>query len=127
MESPPKKVDLTIFENQTLFQICIGINEIILNFEGKNFENLSITVEGTIGISSPNPRNQGSNDVQVFENLPSAAMVARDFLNESISKSEYEDGFLILHFQSGGRIEFYNDSKKFESYSIKYKGDRIVI
>ena len=114
----PRDLDLGFLIGADLIQVCIGANEVILNF----FMDISITIMSKFrvrGASGPDA---------VFEDAPSSAASLIEFLSDSITDVfGQQNGTLRLLFKGGGLIEIYDDSKCYESYLIKHGPDIHVV
>jgi hypothetical protein len=113
----PHDVDLSFFCNRTLFQVCIGANEMILNFG----EGLSITVTSSIGWTG----RTGAHDT--YEDFSKAASAIVTLLDDLVTSAHGDaKGTLSLNFHSGIKLEFYDNSDQYESYLIK-NGDKLIV
>lgn len=118
MHRLPLDVDLSFFKGKPLFQVCIGANELILNFD----DNVSVNVSSRIGFSGP----LGSHDT--YEELPRAAPAVVALLNDVVVAAEGDaKGTLTLTFRSGVKLEFYDTSERYESYLITNGDQQIVV
>ncbi len=115
----PPDLDLGFFTGRMLLQVCIGANEAILNFDG----DISIT------ITSPIACRSGARAAdQRFDNYGDAAVALVGFIEKTVvSAKGEEDGTLVLTFQDDSRITLYDDSEHYESYTIKYDTNIIVV
>lgn len=107
----PENLDLSIFINAILLQVCIGANEVILKFDG----NITITIESVIKI-----HDEKSNEI-TLENAPDTAAHIVDFLsNKIIEAIKIDDGTLRLKFQNDMFIDIYDTFDDYESYQIQH-------
>ena len=114
----PKNINFDFFLEKTLLQICIGAHDLIFNFDG----NVSITIASSIGFSCSNSKLQKTND---FCQIASTIAV---LINHTIASVEGDEaGTLTLKFDSGEIITIYDDSKEYESYTIKNQEQIIVV
>jgi hypothetical protein len=101
-----------------LLQVCIGANEVILNFDGY----VSITVESRITFSDASGLNT------VYAHLPSAGVSLVKLLSSNIDRMAFEqDGTLSLHFGTGDTLSLHKDSGPFESYHVKHAHEVYVV
>jgi Family of unknown function (DUF6188) len=111
-------INLAFLYNKVLLQVCIGLNELILNFE----DSTSITIICPITISATNRRQQ------VYEDHRRAVSPIVSLLGQSIAKSvSHPDGTLKLTFSGGCSLTLHDDSNNYESYSIKCGESLIVV
>ena len=114
----PESVDLGFLSGSTLVQICVGENDLILNF----YKDVSITVESCVGCED------GSGAVQRFGDFRQAAGMLFAFLGQDVRVAvRASQTTLVLEFESGKRIEIYDDSEQFESFVIRYEGKYHII
>ena len=114
----PTNINLDFFLEKTLLQICIGAHDLILNFDG----NVSVTITSSIEFSCSKCSFQKTND---FRRIASTIAV---LINQTIVSVEgNEAGTLTLKFDSGGIVTIYDDSKEYESYTIKNQKQIIVV
>jgi hypothetical protein len=113
----PPDLDLSFFNGRTLEQVCIGANELILNFD----EYLSVTVVSRIGCS------MGNDSQRFYDDFREAAALVVKFIGDTIVASKGDSvGTLTLEFTGGGRLSLFDDSKQFESYVIKH-GESVIV
>ena len=111
-------LDLSFFRNKALLQVCVGANELILNFD----EGVSITVTSRVGFVG---RNDTSDSYEDFARAGPAAIA---LLNDVVVSANGDtDGTLSLNFHSGVRLEFYDTSDRYESYLIRNGQQTIVV
>lgn len=114
----PQDINLTFFNGKTLLQACFGAHDLILNFEG----DVSVTVTSSLGCM-----DSGDN-IQKYDDFRQAAPAVMVLLNQTIlSAAGDEAGTLTLKFDGGGVLAIYDDSKEYESYTIKNAGQTIVV
>ncbi len=114
----PPDMDLDFLCGCELIQICVGANECILNFH----PDLSILITSQIGYL-----NSGG-EYKRFIHFPDAVASISVLLGQQISAvTGHPDGTLRLFFASNARLDLFDDSKQFESYVIKGKGQLIVV
>lgn len=114
----PSGANLDFFQKRTLLQICIGSNDLILNFDN----GVSVTITSHVGwTDSYNKHN-------TYENSADAISVIVQLLGKSVtSATGDEEGTLSLIFDGGGCFFVYDDSKQYESYVIKNRDKLIVV
>jgi hypothetical protein len=113
----PSNTDLSFLVGKTLQQVCIGLHEIILNFD----DPLSITIMSPIACTLAGAK------YQKYEDYRNAASVVVTFLQDVVASAKGDqDGTLTLEFGGGGRLDVYDDSKQYESYIIK-NGDKLIV
>jgi hypothetical protein len=117
MNRLPSDLDLSFFKDKPLFQVCIGANELILNFD----DYVSITVTSRIGLTGI----LASHDT--YEDFSKAAPAVVALLNDVVVAAEGDSaGTLTLTFRSGIKLEFYDTSDHYESYLVK-NGDKVIV
>lgn len=113
----PPNADLSFFQGKTLQQVCVGLHEMILNFD----EPISVT------IMSPIACTLAGASYQKYDDYRAAASVVAALLQDVVVSAKGEiDGTLTLEFCGGGRLVVYDDSKHYESYVIT-NGDKLVV
>jgi hypothetical protein len=113
----PHDVDLGFFEGKVLLQACFGAHDLILNFDG----DVNITVTSSIGWASPD----GS--IQQYDDFRHSALQVLGLLNLPVTSATAVDaGTLSLQFPDGSRLYVYDDSKEYESYTIR-NGDQMIV
>ncbi|MEX0703103.1 MAG: DUF6188 family protein [Planctomycetales bacterium] len=103
---------------QELIQVCIGANELILNFDG----NVRVTIETEIEHRTPegvascltNPRAAAPFMVGLLESRIRAASVI-------------PPGTVVLKFSNGEEVEISDSNEHYESYQIVNGDDWIVV
>jgi hypothetical protein len=111
-------VNLAFFTGKILLQICIGCHDLILNFDG----DVSVTV--TSGLACVEPDRA----MQRYDDFCEAAPKVLEFLNQAVLFVEGDEaGTLTLKFDGGGTLSIYDDSKEYESYTIKNGSQLIVV
>ncbi len=113
----PAGIDLSFFHQRTLLQLCIGVHEVILNFDSE----IRITVTSSIGFKG------SSNSTLKYADFRQAAAVLVSLLHQKIIFAGAEGaGTLMLVFASNEIISIYDDSDKFESYTI-INADKLIV
>jgi hypothetical protein len=114
----PQDTDLRFLRDKLLLQVCTGVNEVILRFDG----DISILIQTDIAHRSGQVRTA------LYElPIPATPMLLR-LLHSSIVRTEIKPpGTLVLEFSNGEAIEIYDTSPQYESYHITYDGKMIVV
>jgi len=113
----PADLDLGLFREKTLIQVCIGMHDLILNFDG----GVSVSIGSSIGLAT----TDGA--YQKYKNLLESAVGVVALLGRTVMSSTADaDGTLSLQFSGGARVDIYDDSKQHESYTI-INGDRMFV
>jgi hypothetical protein len=111
-------VDLSFFVGTALSQVCIGANELILNFDS----DISVTVESRIALTSPGTATEQ------FDNLRASAALLVGLLELQVATVEARpEGTLRLQFKTGHILDLYDTSETYESYQIRHGSDVIVV
>jgi hypothetical protein len=125
----PRDIDLGFFKGKTLLQACFGAHDLILYFEGEvkleggiNLEGeVSVTVTSLLGCQDSGGR------IQKYDDFRIAVPAVLALLNQTVLTAEGdEEGTLTLKFDGNGILAIYDDSKEFESYTIKC-GERLIV
>ncbi len=118
MNPLPKGTNLDFLIGQTLGQVCLGANEVILNFS----ENTSITIESEFLVQDEHAVRTGFEDVR-----PTASALAK-LIAEAVQKvSSQEDGTLKVWFTRGDILEIYDTWEMYESYVIQHHDTFYVV
>jgi Family of unknown function (DUF6188) len=113
----PRDVDLRFFFDKTLIQVCVGANDLVLNFDGR----VSITVTSAVGCAGPDGAHV------TYKDFSHAGPLLFTFLSHTVAAANGTvDGTLTLRFRNGRHLELYDDSKEYESYTIRY-GDHVIV
>jgi hypothetical protein len=113
----PLDLDLGFFVCRVLVQVCVGLSDIIFNFDN----GLSVTLTSSLGCQRP------AGGFRRYKNLVRGSRDVMEFLNRTVTSAEdLSSGTLRLNFEGGGFVEFYDDSDHYESYVIQ-AGDRIIV
>lgn len=111
-------LDLSFFVGSSLSQVCIGANELTLNFDS----DVSVTVESRIAITSP------GRGTEQFDDLRASAGLLAELLERQVITAEgYPDGTLRLQFETGQILDLYDTSDAYESYQIRHGSEVIVV
>lgn len=113
----PKDIDLSFFVGADLLQVCLGANELILNFDHQ----IRVTIESRFRI------RKKDGEETTFEDAPSSAAHLVELLSQPIAEaSGREDGTLCLSFAQGTSLEIDDSWESYESYQIQY-GDVLYV
>lgn len=113
----PQDVSVGFFEGKVLLQACFGAHDLILNFDG----DVNVTVSSSIGWAPLGGPIQQSDDFR------HSALRVLDLLNQPVtSASAVDAGTLSLQFPDGSKLYVYDDSKEYESYTIR-NGDQMIV
>lgn len=114
----PKDISVTFFHERTLLQLCIGVHDLILNFDNE----IRITVTSAVALVDSTNTVQRSDDFRaVVTNL------VRLLNQKVVSAQGDESGTLTLGFDNGQVLAIYDDSKEYESYTIKNGAQNIIV
>jgi hypothetical protein len=119
MYSLPKDTDLSFLIKKQLHQVCIGSNDLILNFDGG---------EVRISIISECIFHDNSGEAILIDRYPANASVVCQLLGSTVMKQMRARGgkALLLEFSNGQSLEIIDDSDQYESFQIKH-GDRLIV
>jgi hypothetical protein len=111
------KTDLSFFKGTTLVQICLGSNDLGLNFD---IPSIQIMMQSEFGM-----RVVGQDTA--LHDLTEGQLL-RSFLDREVSAASWgEMGTLVLTFARGDQVLIFDDSNQFESYTINRSGQIIVV
>lgn len=114
----PKDIDLNFFIGRTLVQVCVGSNDLILNFDGE----VSVTVTSSVGCMG------SSGKLTKYDDFREAAPEVLMLLDRAVvSAKGDEGGTLALEYDGGRHLQLYDDTKQYESYTIRNGGKVIVV
>ncbi len=117
MHGLPKNIDLTFFRGKRLLQLCVGLNEVIINFD----VGVSITAECRIRVDAPDGTSRA------YIDSTDAATGLFDLLQRAVESVEGRtDGELILRFDNNWVVHLYDESAHYESYTI-HNGDDVIV
>lgn len=110
-------MDLSFFTGTTLVQICLGSNDLGLNFD---IPPIQIMMQSDFGTRAVGQEKMLHN--------PTDGHLLRSFLNREVSDASWgEKGTLILTFTGGDQVLIFDDSDQSESYTISHSGQTIVV
>lgn len=114
----PSNVDLSFFEGRRLVQVCVGLHELIINFDNR----VAITAECRIAVSVQDEA------LRQFDDPTLAAVELFRILQRIVESVEgRNDGELILRFECGSSVHLYDDATHYESYMIRNGEELIVV
>lgn len=118
MNGIPRDVDLTFLENKLLMQICVGWNELILNFESE----ISLTIHSSL-------EYQAAGENAKFYDTPrdSVQSLICSLNQKSVNVRWTMDGSLTIIFENDNIMTIYDHEKFYESYTISNGTDIIVV
>lgn len=114
----PENTDLGFLEGTTLLQICVGVNEFILHFDG----DARITLLGEFEVLGGQPAK--SVLVRGPEETPVLLPMLHDVVKSALPTRA---GGLELTFESGSRLAVPDDSDEYESFLIEGPGIKIIV
>ena len=113
----PSRVSLSFLEGRTLLQVCIGLHDLILNFDGDT----TITVCSSIGYSTM------CGEVTHYVDFRQSANLLCMLLGKSILVARNGGGgTMALEVVNESTLYLYDDSADYESYMIKH-GDQLIV
>ena len=113
----PEDVNLDFFLGATLIQVCVGENEVILNFHPE----ISVMIAGSVGVTGPDSTQR------VLDDARAAGAAILGVLGASVSKvSGTPDGTLRLSCSDGTVLEIYDSWEEFESYTVHH-GETVIV
>jgi hypothetical protein len=117
MNGLPEGTDLTFLLNRELIQVCVGLYQVILNFDGK----VSISIEGDF-IAELKGRT-----AKRGKKLPMSASVLLDLLGQRVEEVQGSaDGTLSLKLGHAATITIFDSNREFESYQI-WNGTELIV
>ncbi len=117
-----KEKDLGFMLNKELLQVCIGLNEVLLNFDAEMSILLQCPYEvipssGLRGRLADQPQHQAGSAVSL---LP--------LIGSKIAGVENQgEGRLVLFFSNGSSLIIQEDDAPYESYQITTPEQRIIV
>ena len=112
-----KGTDLAFLLGRTLIQVCVGLYQVILNFDG----DVTISIEGRFEHEPPSEtRHRGG--------VPEAAKSLVDLLGKEIRGVEVGDGgTLQIWFSGGDLLSLLDSNATAESYQIQGPSEDIIV
>lgn len=109
-------IDLSFFEKAFLTQVCIGAYDLALNFDRPI---INITTQAGFRCVIKDEPQYHSNKF---------AHALRPFLNRDVTSAKWgQSGTLIIVFEGGDEIHLLDETDQFESFTITYAGNTIVV
>lgn len=113
----PHDTDLSFLVGSELLQVCVGLNEVILNFD----RDVRITMLTHFAVETL------PSGLVRYENSITGGPALLFLLHEQIvAASATDEGDLIVTFRTGARLLVYDTSNQFESFYVA-KGDVQII
>jgi hypothetical protein len=111
-------VDLSFLIGAVLIQVCVGENEVILNFDSE----VSI-------MSAASVRYGGAGAMpETIDTAQGAGRALIGLLGQGVVSAEgSDDGTLRVLWSAGDRVEFLASWKEYESYTIRHGETLIVV
>jgi hypothetical protein len=110
-------IDLSFFVGATLTQVCLGENDLGLNFDHPFIRVMMQSDFGTRAL-----------DQEAMRHDLALGHLLRSFLLREVSSAAWAElGTLILTFVGGDQILVFDDSDQFESYTINHGEQTIVV
>jgi len=110
--------DLSFFLEIELLQVCVGRNEIILNFDN----NIRLTILSDFSVGKPDSITER------FEDPIEGATALLQFLHVAVTKADATpDGDLKLSFASGGTLWAHDTSSQYESFLVMAGSKEIIV
>jgi hypothetical protein len=114
----PEGIDFTFLVNAALIQVCIGENEVVLNFDS----GVSIMCASTIRYT------QAGREARSFDDPRDAGKILVELLSAVIDgASGSTDGTLQLLWSTGAQVDLLDSWKEYESYTVKHGETLIVV
>jgi len=114
-----KDVDLTFLVGKQLLQVCVGLNQVILNHS----DGVSICDESILRL------NDGGNiDAEIFSDKPELASRLVCLLGSEVdSVVNNGDGNIKLKYSNGYMLTLYDGNDCAESYTITSKTEEVIV
>jgi hypothetical protein len=113
-----KDVDLSFLFGAQLLQVCVGKNELMLNFD----RDVRVTILSDIVVTPP----RGA--PVTYRDTAGGATALLPLLHDSITGATATDaGGLQLSFQTGATVELLDTSSQFESFWLSDGDHKIVV
>jgi hypothetical protein len=114
----PKDFDASIFVGHELTQICFTANTIDFAFG----DDIAITLTSSFKHSS------ATNDWEHTESVPVSSSTLMRLIGKRVTSADaVKDGTLTLSFETKERLTFLDDSRDYESYSIRIGEKEIIV
>ena len=114
----PKDVDLSFLNSREVIQICVGIHQLVVNFDG----DACISVESAI-------ESQSDGDAVTWSSgSVSGASAILDVLGtHSRSITVSDNGCLELKFTNGSVLRIFDSNEDYESYELHGPDKHIIV
>lgn len=110
--------DLSFFRGIDLLQVCVGKNELILNFD----KNVRVTILSDFAVELVGGLGQR------FDDPVEGSKVLVSLLHESVAEAQATpDGDLRIRFVSGSCLLVFDTSSQYESFLIRHGTREIVV
>jgi hypothetical protein len=114
----PADVDLTFLTGAMLTQVCVGQNEVILNFDNDS----SIMIAGDVRLLPPDQLQQ---ELQEAPAIGAAVVV---LLGRTLQSAQGDaTGTTTLQWDDGSTLDLRDSWPDWESYTISHSGTTIVV
>lgn len=114
----PLDTDLSFFIGAPLLQVCIGENEVIANLH----PDISVMIASILRVTTD------AGVAEAFDDARSAGIAVLPLLGHEIKDATaVPEGTLRLIWDDGTIVEIIDDSKEYESYTIRHGEDLIVV
>jgi hypothetical protein len=117
MHGLPENIDLDFFSGLAILQVCIGENELILNFES----DVSILVMSELEFCSPNAVAHRSSDFREM-----AGFLCSLIGLKAVSATPQGRRAMQLLFDGGKSLTLHDDSENYESFVIT-RGKLLIV
>ncbi len=113
-----KDADLSFLRGVELQQVCVGCNEVILNFD----QDVRITILSSFAVAY----KRGVPPIRYDDASGGSAFLA--LLHGTVSRGEPTDeGGLLITFRSGASITVFDDSDQYESFWLSNGNKQIIV
>ena len=110
--------DISFLAHAEIIQVCVGANEVILNFDGS----IRITILADFSVTM----NNGM--VVRYDDPRKGAAALIELLHDSIVTAEATiNGDLRMQFASGTELVVFDSSSEYESFWIKEPNKEIIV
>lgn len=112
-----KDEDISFLCGVELLQVCVGKNEVILNFE----HDVRVTMLSDFAVAKPGA------PPTTYRDSSTGSVVLLRLLHDVVScAAATDEGGLLLTFGSGTQLNVFDDCDKYESFWISH-GDRQIV
>jgi Family of unknown function (DUF6188) len=109
----PTDLELSFVTGAQLLQVCVGQNEVIVNFD----RNIRITILSEIEVSVAAPAESNTRSARIAALLD---LLGAQVVHAAITAA----GALVVRFESGTTLEVLEDNECYESFWIQH-GERL--